>query len=88
MAKMLTADQGSRIKALIREFAPYADKGWLCESSDAYGPCNVFFNNDTDEMFWSDCDGNILDGDVQTLSPYKMGAMARIQGMISKIAAE
>lgn len=86
MASILSEAQCKRIRQLNKEFEPYAEQGWMCEGSDSYGPCNCIFNNDTDEVFWADYHGNILEAEcLDTTSEEDMENMARIQGAIRKV---
>ena len=86
MAKILTEMQCQRIKELNRQFRVYAERGWMCEGSDAFGLCNMIFNNETNEAFWADYNGNILDSDCMYDTPIEdPKRMAKIQGDISKV---
>ena len=87
MGTILSDAQCKRIKALNKEFEYYAKRGWMCEGSDKYGPCNCIFNNDTDDIFWADYDGNILEVKYPISGGPKafLEAMAKIQGDIRKI---
>lgn len=76
-----------KIKELRGKFKTFAKRGWMCEGSDVFGfEHNVFFNNDTDEMFYADYDGNILDSNVKSESLDNIKLMAKIEGEIMKIA--
>ena len=88
MAKILTEMQCHRVKALNRQFNTYAERGWMCEGSDRYGLCNAIFNNDTDEIFWADYNGNILEGEIKSESLADIREMARIQGNIAKVCRQ
>ena len=85
MATILTEMQSQRVKALNKQFSNYAERGWMCEGSDKFGLCNAIFNNDTDEIFWADYNGNILDSELKATSIDVAKDMAVIQGMIRKI---
>ena len=89
MGIMLSEDQCMRIKQQKKKFISYAEKGWMCEGSDAFGPCNMIFNNETNEVFWADYNGNILDSDCLDDTPVEeLRIMARIQGKMRKIEQE
>lgn len=89
MANILNGSQCARIDVQRRKFKPYAKKGWMCEGSDVFGPCNAIFNNETNEVFWADYNGNILDSDCLKETPIEdIKTMAIIQGAISKISLE
>ena len=85
MANILSEKQCKRIKQLNKEFEPYADKGWMCEGSDKFGPCNCIFNNDTDEILWADFNGNVIEAHISLASAKDAREMARIQGAIRKV---
>lgn len=86
MGRILNDAQCRRIKALNSKFEPYAEKGWMCEGSDAYGLCNCIFNNETNEAFWADYNGNILESDcLESTAIEYLKEMARIQGDIRKV---
>lgn len=86
MAKILTDAECSVIKTLQRKFSKYAKKGWMCEGGERKGRvCNSIFNNDTDEVFWADYNGNIIDMIVTDTPLEELKAMAKIQGDIRKI---
>lgn len=90
MASILSDGQVELIKLQNRKFRTYAKSGWYCEGSEYNGTiCNMIYNNDTDEWFYSDYDGNILDSsNVKTTSIEDMKIMADIQGRIRKISEE
>ena len=89
MARILSETQCQRIKVLNRKFNSFADKGWMCEGSDRNGiVCNAIFNNDTDEIFWADYNGNILDSVVKETSLDDMKSMAAIQAQIRKVCGD
>ena len=86
MGSILSEAQSQRIRQLNKDFNRYAKRGWMCEGSDKFGPCNCIFNNDTDEVFWADYNGNILDMEYVTNEPImNCKAMAVIQGKIRKV---
>jgi hypothetical protein len=86
MGKIVTEEECKKIKALNKQFEPFADKGWMCEGGERNGVvCNAIFNNDTDEIFWADYNGNIIDAFVEKESAENLKAMAKIQGDIRKI---
>ena len=88
MGKILKDFQAARIRKLNREFGEKFPN-WMCEGSeDAEGrPCNIIFNNDTDEYFLASYSGNIIGCPFTTITTREdMLEMARIQGEIRQIA--
>ena len=88
MAVILNEMQAEQIKALNRQFKPYAEKGWMCEGSDAVeGAVVSIFNNDTDELFFASARGEVLEHSLIKDTPFTdLIDMARIQGRIATIA--
>ena len=79
----------SKITELRKKFQPFADKGWDCEGSDFVKdlktiPCNILFNNRTDEYAKVTYDGVILDSNLSVTSVLEITNMAVIQGQIMK----
>lgn len=91
MATILSAAACDRIKSIQRKFSKYANKGWMCEGGEhqrgdgSWLPCNVIFNNDTDEFFRADYDGNILYNGLVSTPLEEAKNMAKIQGDIRKV---
>ena len=90
MASILSDGQIELIKLQNRKFRKYANAGWYCEGSECNGiVCNLLYNNDTDEWFYSDYNGNILDSsNVKVTNIEDVKKMATIQGRIRKISEE
>ena len=92
MAKILDTETCKQIRALQKEFEPYAEQGWMCEgteyeSGDRYLPGNIIFNNDLDASFVADYNGKIISSvNCHNASMEDMAAMAQIQGNIAKLA--
>ncbi len=88
MAKMLDGYQNMRIKKRNREFAERFP-GWMCEGSeDSCGtPCNIIFNNETEESFLASYAGEVIETEYVKSTPRRdLEEMARIQGEIRRIA--
>lgn len=86
MARILDDAQCKQIRKLNKLFEPFADKGWMCEGGERNGTiCNVIFNNDTDDIFWADYRGNIIDAFVEKVDIEELKSMAKIQADIRKI---
>ena len=85
-ATILDPLQCERLKVYRRRFNKYEKRGWMCEGSDLYGECNVIYNLSTDEIFWADYNGNILDDkDVKSTPRKDIEDMAKIQGLIRTV---
>ena len=88
MAIILSEEASNAIKKIRKSFDKYADKGWMCEGGEhqrgdgSWLPCNVIFNNDTDEFFRADYNGNILYNGLVSTSIEDAQDMAKIQGKI------
>lgn len=91
MATILSEEACGAIKKIRKDFDKYADKGWMCEGGEhqrgngSWFPCNVIFNNDTDEFFRADYDGNILYNGLVSTPLEEAKDMAKIQGEIRKV---
>ena len=97
MGHMLDKEKSNQIRALVKEFDKYTDKGWMCEGSEYYDnrtnkykPCNIIFNNNTDECFQAKYDGSLVDEfearTIISVTRSEMLDMVKIQGKIMLIA--
>ena len=88
MGRLLTEHQATQIRKLNKEFSKKFPN-WMCEGSeDANGePCNIIFNNDTDESFLASYDGTVIGHpNVTSVDHSEILKMADIQGRIRRIA--
>lgn len=86
---ILNDAQVTQVRALQRQFKPFANKGWMCEGSE-YGntPCNAIFNNTSDEFFLAAYDGTILSSRVTSEPIENIRRMADIQGKIRLVCQQ
>lgn len=91
MGIILNELQCKQIKAYRKGLAPYYEEGWMCEGGEhqrgdgSWIPCNVIFNNKTEEFFRADYYGNILYNGLVSTSIEDAKTMGILEGKISRI---
>ena len=81
MGGCLNAKQVYEIKKIRAQIKQLDIEGWMCEGAD--DERIVFFNNEKDEMFYSDYFGNITSASCE-LTP-DLGKYAELEGKIMQI---
>ena len=81
--RILSEDETRRYRKIRKEYNAYIDTlpgTWLCEHNDP--GMSDFFNNDTEEWFFSDNTGNIISSDLNKTTLEQAAKLVQFENRI------